>query len=108
MLQGNLTCTSDDGRQVMGLILAAEVATKRAFLDNRYLRVTRQDDSFMVEVPEEKMPVYYYDMNYRPIKYVTMEDRQVVGWGPHRCINCLEAGGTQDKPAFWEDDEDEE
>lgn len=104
MLQGNLTCTTDDGRQVMGLILAAEVATKRAFLDNRYLRVTRQDDSFMVEVPEEKMPVYYYDMNYRPIKYVTMEDRQVVGWGPHRCINCLEAGGTQEKPAFWDDD----
>ena len=102
MLQGNLICTSEEGRPVMGLVLAAEVTSKRAFLDGRYLRTVRQDDSFMIAVPKEKMPEYYYDMNYRPIKYATIDENYVVGWGPHRCINCLEAGGTQEKPAFWD------
>lgn len=101
MLQGNLTCTSDESRQVMGLVLAAEVTTKRAFLDNKYLRTVRQDDSFMIDVPKDKMPEYYYEMNYRPIKYTTIDENYVVGWGPHRCINCLEAGGTQVTPDFW-------
>lgn len=104
MLEGNMTCISDEERKVMGLVLAAEVTSKRAFLDNRYLRLTKQDDSMMIEVPEEKMESYYYDLNYRPIHKIKVEDREVVGWGPHRCINCLEAGGTQEKPEFWDDD----
>lgn len=102
MLQGNLTCTTEEGRKVMGVVLAAEVTSKRAFLDGRYYRAVRQDDSFMIDVPEKKMPEFYYDMNYRPIKYTTIDDNYVVGWGPHRCINCLEAGGTQEKPEFWD------
>lgn len=106
ILQGNLVCTSDEGRPVMGLVLAAEVATKRAFINNMYLRVTKQDDSFMIDVPREKMPVFYYDMNYRPIKKTTIDEKETIGWGPHRCINCIEAGGTQEKPDFWDEYEE--
>lgn len=107
-LKGNLTCTSEEGRPVMGLVLAAEITSKRAFLDDRYLRLIKRDESMMLEVTEDMMPKYYDELNYRPIHKIMIEDREIIGWGPHRCINCLEAGGTQDKPAFWEDDEDEE
>lgn len=104
-LEGNLTCTSEEGRPVMGLVLAAEITSKRAFMDNRFLRLSKPDESILVEVTEDKMPSYFIDLNYRPVHKVKIEDREVVGWGPHRCINCLEAGGTQETPEFWNDEE---
>jgi len=107
MMQGNLVCETTPERKVFGLVLAAEVTEKRAFLDSRYLREPRQDDSFMIspETDEDKYN-YYYIMNYRPIKYITLEGQMVMGWGPHRCTNCLEAGGTQERPDFWDEYKD--
>lgn len=103
MMVGNLSCETDPDRQVFGLVLAAEVAEKRAFMDGRYLRVERQDNSFMLAPEHDQLATFYYDMNYRPIMTTVIDGMQVIGWGPHRCINCLEAGGTQERPSFWND-----
>lgn len=101
MLQGNLTCLTDENRQVMGLVLAAEVASKRVFLDSRYLKYLREDETVMKEVAPQDMYRYYYNLNYRPIRFITVDGQDVMGWAPHRCSNCVEAGGTQEKPSFW-------
>ena len=108
IMVGNLTCQSEPERKVFGLVLAAEVTEKRAYMNSEFLRVERQDDSFML-APDpkypEQLPLFYYDMNYRPIKMTVIEGTPVIGWGPHRCINCLEAGGTQERPSFWNDED---
>ena len=106
MMVGNVSCETDPERQAFGLVLAAQVTEKRAFMDGRYLKLERQDDSFMIApdpTDPDQLPLFYYNMNYRPIKTTVIDDQQVIGWGPHRCINCLEAGGTQERPSFWND-----
>ncbi len=102
-LQGNLTCESNPDKDVLGMVLAGDVTSKRAFLYNTYL--IRRPVSFdFVMVTQEEMPLYYYDMNYRPVQETHTEELGTfIGWGPHRCINCVEAGGYQETPDFWID-----
>jgi hypothetical protein len=101
-LEGNLVCESDPTREVMGMVLSGRVATRRVFLDSQYL-ITRQP-SYPKRFIEEKSDFtrFYYDMKYRPIEYVDVEGVPAMAWGPERCINCIVAGGTQQKPDFWD------
>ena len=102
-LPSNLVCESNPEREVMGLILAGDVTAKRAFMYGDYY-IYRDPGFDFVDVPEEKREHYYYDLNYRPVKDTrTPENTVFVGWAPHYCINCIEAGGTQTRPDFWED-----
>lgn len=100
-LEGNLTCESDPTREVMGMVLSGRVTTRRAFLDDRYLYI-RPFSYPLVEVPDEEMHIYYYNMDFRPIDYMEIDGKRVMGWAPERCINCIVAGGTQIKPDFWD------
>lgn len=103
ILGTNLTCLNDHEREVMGLVLAAEVGSKRAFMGaDFYLPSTPNTGSFLIPNPVDYENLYY-KMNYRPVMQMTIDENNGIAWGPHRCTNCLEAGGTQEKPDFWED-----
>lgn len=103
ILGTNLICENDPEREVMGLVLAAEVGSKRVFMDEMFYISTRPNTgSFLIPSPVDYENLYY-KMNYRPVMEMSIDERRGIAWGPHRCINCLEAGGTQEKPDFWED-----
>lgn len=102
-LKTNLHCENDPDRHVMGLVLAAEVASRRAYMDGRYLIGSEPSTVSFVIPGAEEYEFYYYDMNYRPIMDYQTEEQSGIGWGPSRCINCIDAGGTQERPSFWED-----
>lgn len=102
-LPSNLTCTTDPEQEVMGMVLAGTIGSRRAYLGNEYLVSRPVSTSEFVHVPAEEMETWYYNKNYRPAYYVTIGDVIDMGWVPHRCINCIEAGGTQTRPDFWED-----
>ena len=101
-MEGNLHCESDPEKRVMGLVHAACADTRRAFLDSRYLIWIKPDESMLVIVAEEDYDYFYNKRNYRPVKSIIRDGESGIGWGPERCINCIVAGGTQDKPDFWE------
>ena len=102
-LPSNLICESDPQRDVMGLMLAGNVTSKRAYMSSDFL-IYREPVYDFVDVALADRPFYYNQLNFRPVKEVrTPENGVFVGWGPHSCINCIEAGGTQTRPDFWED-----
>ena len=102
-MPSNLTCESNPEKKVMGMVLAGNVVTQRAFMYNQYLISIPAYYDF-VKVEKDEMPIYYNNMNFRPVKEVHNEENgSFIGWAPHRCINCIEAGGTQERPDFWED-----
>lgn len=101
MMPGNIRCESDESRQVYGLVYAGGTTTYRAWLDDRYYIAPAENLSKLYFVAPEQYEYYYYTINARPVKYVTLDGVFDVGWGAHRCINCIEAGGTQDRPDFW-------
>ena len=50
------------------------------------------------------MDSYYFSWNYRPVYYLTLGDQYGMGWGPALCVDCIAAGGHQNKPSFWDED----
>lgn len=106
-MQGNLACTTDPSRKVMGLVTASQVTSKRAFLYSQFLRPVRPDESQLKIIPdgdEELMDAFYYNWNYLPVYYLTQGDQYGMGWGPRRCVDCRAAGGNQSEPPFWNED----
>jgi len=103
-MPSNLSCENEPSRPVMGLVLAAEVTSKRAFLKDIYRIPSAPSTDILRLISFEEMPKYYYEWNYRPVMTITTDEGEGMGWGPHRCINCLEAGGTQEVPDFWNEE----
>ena len=101
-MEGNLVCSSNPQKDVMGLVLSGRVSSRRAFLDSRYSQYMDPDERMLGEVPAEDW-ADTYEMGYRPVKYIQSDWGPYLGWGPMRCIDCIADGGTQEKPDFWED-----
>ena len=107
-LDGNLICETHPEKEVMGYVQAGYVANRRAFLSNIYQRPSNPVVEY-VQVAPEDFETFYYIYNYRPVKKMAFYDGVIdIGWAPHRCINCLEAGGTQEKPDYWDEPEQKE
>ena len=102
-LTGNLSCESDPELPVMGMVLAGRVAQKRVFLDSYKYLISRPPSVSYEKVAPADFQWFYFTNNYRPATLVNFEDGEDIGWVPHRCINCIEAGGTQERPSYWED-----
>lgn len=100
-LPSNMVCESHPEKGVMGMVLAGRMSSKRVFFTSPYL-IRRSATADFVDVPQSEMAYYYYELNYRPVQKVAGEQAYFNGWAPHRCINCVEAGGTLEKPDFWE------
>ena len=106
-MRGNISCTTDPSRKVLGRVSASQVSSKRAFLYSQFLRPVRPDESKMLIVQDgdtTRMDTYYFNNNYRPVNYITRGDEYGMGWAPLRCVDCIAAGGNQSKPTYWDDD----
>jgi hypothetical protein len=101
-IPGNFTCETHPEKEVMGLVLAGDVTSKRAFMGGEYY-IYHEPYYDFAKVTEDQMPRYYYDMGWRPIKLVRSDEGDYIGWQHESCINCLLRGGYQTKPDFWED-----
>lgn len=99
---GNLSCESTPGTRVLGYVTACQVVSKRVYLSSQYLlpRITNYD--FVIPADEDER-WSYYNKGWRPVDMMSVDGEVGVAWGPLRCINCIEAGGTQTRPDFWED-----
>ena len=103
-LNGNIHCETDPLREVMGIVLAGKMTSRRAFMRGQYAKQAQSYVPF-VFVEKEDMPLMYYDRLYRPVRLLSHEDTMSVGWAPIRCIDCIEDGGTQTPPDFWNEEE---
>ena len=105
-IAGNLHCESDPERMVLGYVLFSKMTSKRAFLDNRYLRPV--SPATLQYILQDKYPDYYAK-GYLPLNENMDPAPDPMtghyGWGAKRCYDCVAAGGTQRKPSFWDETE---
>ena len=106
-IAGNLHCESDPERMVLGYVLFSKTASKRVFLDSRYLKHTPLTP--LIYIHKEKYPSYYA-RGYLPLNQNMDPARDPstagpYGWGTKRCYDCVAAGGTKRKPSYWDDAE---
>lgn len=105
-LPSNLHCESDPERMVLGYVLFTQTTSKRAWLDSRYQQTARLSSLLY---PEEDQYREFYDSGFLPLEKLLPELQQEgmgpYGWGSRSCYDCTAAGGTQQKPDFWDDAE---
>ena len=108
-MASNIRCDSDPERHVEGYIFASKAASVRAFLDNRYYKYSSPSTSNLF-IPDKEIGYrFYYESDAYPIADMSLpvwkedhyEDVSGLYWGPIRCIDCVVAGGTKQKPDFW-------
>lgn len=98
-IRGNIFCEEDRNAKVYGYVNISKVAVKEVSLDERYNR-WRTPFNSLQEVEEELWPDMY-NLGYSPVDFITNSDNvSVPGWGLARCYDCVEAGGTLEKPEF--------
>ena len=102
-LKGNMHCETDSLREVMGIVLAGKMASRRAFMNGEYAKEVQAHVPYVM-VEKEDMPYMYYERNYRPVRLIPTRDTTYIGWAPIRCIDCVEAGGTLTPPDFWNEE----
>jgi len=101
-IAGNISCVSDPSQKALGYISLSKSASRRAFLDNRYLISVPPDNNVLMAVTPASYQYYYNTLEYRPVKEIMVNGERVVGWGPLRCVDCVADGGTLEQPDFWE------
>ncbi len=99
---GNVACQEDPSEHVYGYVSTSASTSIEESLDNRYLRFSDPGTSdFIVPSPTVELS-WYIDAGYWPIKRVKRGEEIPIGWGELRCIDCILAGGTLEKPDFSE------
>ena len=108
-MPSNIRCDSDPGRHVEGYVFASQITSCRGFLDSRYYKASGPSTSVLfLPEPGESYRELYENGAY-PVAFMRLpiptdegyQDVEDVFWGPIRCIDCVVAGGTTQKPDFW-------
>ena len=97
-IAGNIVCEDDPSQKVYGYVSTSFAVSTTKRLDNRFYIYA--PSVYGLEIPANPEDYGKYLANgYWPIKWDS--DGNLL-WGPERCINCVAAGGTLDKPSFSE------
>ena len=88
----------------MGYVSVSRSNSCRKWMDDRFYIPTFWSDDFFTFVEEEEYENYYTNWEYRPVRTIVQENVvKGVGWAPARCVDCVLAGGTKEKPSLWEE-----
>ena len=109
-IAGNLRCETDPTQMVLGYVTVAINASLRAYNNSQYL-LSRANSPYDLYYPlqngEDGGWLAFYQMGFLPLIENTLPDPDPnygpYGWGGAPCYDCIAAGGTQEKPDFWED-----
>jgi hypothetical protein len=91
---------------VLGYVTIGRTVWKRAFLDNRYYQDHAPSRGGIVYPTQSNYSTVYYQ-GYLPLFLNDNWDRDPAeegeyGWGSRRCYDCVAAGGTKQKPDYWD------
>ncbi len=103
ILVGNIHCTSDPGRPVLGYISPGTVQQQRIFISNSQVNpwlfvynCPNLDDTIS---PKPDSLDKYLNAGYIPIRYDLRSGFVIINY--IGCIDCRQQGGTTTKPSFW-------
>lgn len=99
---GNVRCEEDPSQRVMGYVTLSLFSSKEARLDGRFYKYSDPGIAGFIEPAPYEYWLYYYEYRFRPIvpDYSSDDMNIPILWGPARCIDCVEDGGSLEKPSF--------
>ena len=108
-MTSNISCESDPDRTVLGYVTALRSTSFRKFANtNRFYSYQMPPTGYLF-LPESRGEYREdYENGAYPVDFMSLprgengEYLEGVYWGPLRCIDCIAAGGTREKPDFWQ------
>lgn len=94
-IAGNVVCDDDPSEYVYGYVSTSVSTSIEKHLDDRYLRKTNPNTASLITIEPGSIQTFY-TAGYWP---VVSEDNEYK-WGLKRCVDCVLAGGTLEKPEF--------
>ena len=108
-MTSNIMCESDPGRTVLGYVTAFRYTSFRTFVNTKRFLSYQVPTTNYLFIPENRGEFKEdYENGTYPVAYMSLprgengEDVAGIYWGPLRCIDCVAAGGTLEKPDFWQ------
>lgn len=99
-IAGNVSCEEQPSEHVYGYISTSASSSIEATLDSRYLKA-QASSTFNLFVTSPNVDLsYYLNDGMWPVAWIRLADSMPLGWGKLRCVDCVAAGGTLDKPEF--------
>lgn len=100
-IEGNVVNPDNAQETVLGRVSVERTSYRDAYLSAMYLTtVDPPGDDFFLNVHPDWFEAFYYDYDYRPVRWIFMEDgSQLVGWAHRSCVDCT-LSGTLEKPEF--------
>ncbi len=96
-LVGNIRCTSDNRRKIIGIFEVAGVSSDRIFIDR-----PEEFDIFINNCPVDTLDTYDDWLHIEENDYLTYVDGlNVFLTAPKICYDCRLRGGTTEVPAWW-------
>ena len=108
-MASNVSCESDPGHRALGFVKASCSVSSRKFDNSIRFYTYVEPSTASLYLPDS--PANYredYENGFYPIDYMSLPskdgegDAEGIYWGPLRCIDCVAAGGTLEKPSFWQ------
>lgn len=93
-LKGNIRCTTNKAINAIGYIDVSVMQKKNLYIPNSNGLYEPSNNPYCIEI--EDNPAGYIIATYDPFIGIT--------YAPQICVDCIAAGGTKKKPAFWPND----
>ena len=97
---GNIVCEDNPAEHVYGYVSTSSSTSAEATIDSRYLVIHDRSTADLFEPSPNVDLLWYMDAGFRPITRIKRGESEIIGWGELRCIDCIAAGGTLEKPEF--------
>ena len=105
-IAGNIRCESNPERTALGYAVFSRAARKRAFLDSRYYLPSPK---ISLQYPLVENYYNFWKSGFLPLEEHLGEydpsKEGPYGWGARNCYDCTAAGGTLEKPDYWNETE---
>ena len=108
-LTGNVHCLSNPSEPVLGYVSASTVEEKRIFIRNSQVigwqSLFPGEDCAEVIIDTDPNNVFAYnysDPSFGPYTFISSPGVTFLKVAKRTCLDCRLAGGTNQKPAFWQ------
>lgn len=113
-LESNISCITDPSKKVIGFVgVSMNTTQTRIFVSTE--KITKKNapkkcfyytKSEMADIVGDVPIKEYYFLGYEPLTFDDEGNMDNLGflWSESRCVSCIKAGGSKNKPDFWPND----
>lgn len=102
-MRGNITCTSDEEQTALGYVDVVCCVSKRIYVPGNFYRRPYDPELLLFRPEPDEDGIYNFEQYYITGDAPVRGEPTLTGvdWGPKRCTDCTQLGGSTTRPDWW-------